>query len=201
MLPWDIIDGGMKTSFFQAEFAKSLREEWTLPPKRQQENAQAAPAGDRLVRLASPAQVRQASAARSPRAPRTPDTPAESARAPCSAPSCRTIGRSSAKLRRSPLTLYCRAGNVTLCPPAPPPRRSQMEKPISFKPSSGPSVKCSSASATFPGGFPLSFGVILTVMAALLPMMQPPASGGSWIRRRARTSRRMPARDAPMASP
>ena len=42
MLPWDIIDGGMKTSFFQAEFAKSLREEWTLPPKRQQENARAA---------------------------------------------------------------------------------------------------------------------------------------------------------------
>ena len=29
-----------------------------------------------------------------------------------------TIGRSSAKLRRSPLTLYCRAGNVTFRPPA-----------------------------------------------------------------------------------
>jgi radical SAM superfamily enzyme YgiQ (UPF0313 family) len=42
-LPWDIIDGGMKTSFFQAEFAKSLREEWTLPPKRQQENARLLP--------------------------------------------------------------------------------------------------------------------------------------------------------------
>jgi radical SAM superfamily enzyme YgiQ (UPF0313 family) len=38
MLPWDIIDGGMKASFFQAEFAKGLREEWTLPPKRAQEN-------------------------------------------------------------------------------------------------------------------------------------------------------------------
>ena len=38
-LPWDIIDGGMKTSFFKDELAKSLREEWTLPPKRQQENA------------------------------------------------------------------------------------------------------------------------------------------------------------------
>ena len=37
-LPWDIIDGGMKASFFQAEFAKGLREEWTLPPKRAQEN-------------------------------------------------------------------------------------------------------------------------------------------------------------------
>ncbi len=42
-LPWDIIDGGMKASFFQAEFAKGLREEWTLPPKRQQENARLLP--------------------------------------------------------------------------------------------------------------------------------------------------------------
>ena len=39
VLPWDIIDGGMKTSFFRAEFDKGLREEWTLPPKRQKENA------------------------------------------------------------------------------------------------------------------------------------------------------------------
>jgi radical SAM superfamily enzyme YgiQ (UPF0313 family) len=38
MLPWDIIDGGMKASFFRAEFDKALREEWTLPPKRQDEN-------------------------------------------------------------------------------------------------------------------------------------------------------------------
>jgi radical SAM superfamily enzyme YgiQ (UPF0313 family) len=43
VLPWDVIDGGMKTSFFQAEFAKSLKEEWTLPPKRQQENARLLP--------------------------------------------------------------------------------------------------------------------------------------------------------------
>ena len=43
MLPWDIIDGGMKTAFFQSEFAKGLREEWTLPPKRQQENARLLP--------------------------------------------------------------------------------------------------------------------------------------------------------------
>jgi radical SAM superfamily enzyme YgiQ (UPF0313 family) len=42
-LPWDVIDGGMKASFFQAEYAKSLREEWTLPPKRQQENARLLP--------------------------------------------------------------------------------------------------------------------------------------------------------------
>jgi radical SAM superfamily enzyme YgiQ (UPF0313 family) len=38
-LPWDIIDGGMKTAFFQSEFDKALRAEWTLPPKRAQENA------------------------------------------------------------------------------------------------------------------------------------------------------------------
>jgi radical SAM superfamily enzyme YgiQ (UPF0313 family) len=39
VLPWDIIDGGMKDTFFRAEYDKSLRGEWTLPPKRQQENA------------------------------------------------------------------------------------------------------------------------------------------------------------------
>ncbi|MBA3886163.1 MAG: radical SAM protein [Acidobacteria bacterium] len=38
VLPWDIIDGGMKASFYRAEFDKGLREEWTLPPKRQKEN-------------------------------------------------------------------------------------------------------------------------------------------------------------------
>src|SRR4030095_1204305 len=43
VLPWDIIDGGMKTSFFKTEFEKSLREEWTLPPKRQKENARLLP--------------------------------------------------------------------------------------------------------------------------------------------------------------
>src|SRR6185503_5788257 len=34
-LPWQIIDGGFKTTFFQSELAKSGRAEWTLPPKRQ----------------------------------------------------------------------------------------------------------------------------------------------------------------------
>jgi radical SAM superfamily enzyme YgiQ (UPF0313 family) len=34
-LPWDIIDGGMKTAFFRAELEKSHRAEWTLPQKRQ----------------------------------------------------------------------------------------------------------------------------------------------------------------------
>src|SRR5262245_43689559 len=46
LLPWDIIDGGMKSSFFQAEFAKALREEWTLPPKRQRENLKLLPVLD-----------------------------------------------------------------------------------------------------------------------------------------------------------
>jgi radical SAM superfamily enzyme YgiQ (UPF0313 family) len=43
VLPWDIIDGGMKSSFFHAEYEKALREEWTLPPKRAQENAKLLP--------------------------------------------------------------------------------------------------------------------------------------------------------------
>src|SRR5207302_3291430 len=59
-------------------------------------------------------------------------------------------------------TLYWRAGNVTLRPS--PRFVSQTEKPISFRPSSGPSLKCSSASASFPGGLPRSFGVILIVI-------------------------------------
>ena len=43
VLPWDIIDGGMKDDFFRTEFSKALREEWTLPPKRQRENARLLP--------------------------------------------------------------------------------------------------------------------------------------------------------------
>ena len=43
ILPWDIIDGGMKASFFHAEFDKGLREEWTMPPKRLKENARLLP--------------------------------------------------------------------------------------------------------------------------------------------------------------
>jgi radical SAM superfamily enzyme YgiQ (UPF0313 family) len=43
VLPWDIIDGGMKDSFFRNEYEKGLREEWTLPPKRQKENARLLP--------------------------------------------------------------------------------------------------------------------------------------------------------------
>jgi radical SAM superfamily enzyme YgiQ (UPF0313 family) len=39
ILPWSIIDGGMKEAFFRGELDKSYREEWTLPPKRAAENA------------------------------------------------------------------------------------------------------------------------------------------------------------------
>jgi radical SAM superfamily enzyme YgiQ (UPF0313 family) len=43
VLPWDIIDGGMKASFFRAEMDKAVRAEWTLPPKRQKENSRFLP--------------------------------------------------------------------------------------------------------------------------------------------------------------
>jgi radical SAM superfamily enzyme YgiQ (UPF0313 family) len=43
VLPWDIIDGGMKDTFFRSEFDKALREEWTLPPKRAKENLKLLP--------------------------------------------------------------------------------------------------------------------------------------------------------------
>jgi radical SAM superfamily enzyme YgiQ (UPF0313 family) len=39
VLPWSIIDGGMKEPFFRSELARSSRAEWTLPPKRAAENA------------------------------------------------------------------------------------------------------------------------------------------------------------------
>ncbi len=45
-LPWQIIDGGFKSSFFRAELEKSLRAEWTMPPKRAKENV---PEIDRLI--------------------------------------------------------------------------------------------------------------------------------------------------------
>ena len=43
VLPWDIIDGGMKSSFFRGELAKSARAEWTLPAKRARESAKLLP--------------------------------------------------------------------------------------------------------------------------------------------------------------
>jgi radical SAM superfamily enzyme YgiQ (UPF0313 family) len=43
VLPWDIIDGGMKAAFYRSEYEKSTRAEWTLPPKRAQENTRLLP--------------------------------------------------------------------------------------------------------------------------------------------------------------
>jgi radical SAM superfamily enzyme YgiQ (UPF0313 family) len=43
ILPWDIIDGGLKAAFYRSEFEKSLRAEWTLPPKRLAENIRLLP--------------------------------------------------------------------------------------------------------------------------------------------------------------
>ena len=43
VLPWSIIDGGMKETFFRGELDRSLRAEWTLPPKRAAENARLLP--------------------------------------------------------------------------------------------------------------------------------------------------------------
>ena len=43
VLPWSIIDGGMKDQFFRGEFDKAMRAEWTLPPKRAKENARLLP--------------------------------------------------------------------------------------------------------------------------------------------------------------
>ena len=43
LLPWDIIDGGLKQGFYRAEFDKGLREEWTLPPKRHKDNERLIP--------------------------------------------------------------------------------------------------------------------------------------------------------------
>jgi hypothetical protein len=37
VLPWSIIDGGLKETFFRAELDRSFQEQWTLPAKRQLE--------------------------------------------------------------------------------------------------------------------------------------------------------------------
>jgi hypothetical protein len=47
VLPWDVIDGGMKRSFFRAEFERGLRAEWTVatPPSPPAPPAPRTPAG------------------------------------------------------------------------------------------------------------------------------------------------------------
>ncbi len=39
VLPWDILDGGTKKAFFESEFAKGLREEWTVASGRRSGDA------------------------------------------------------------------------------------------------------------------------------------------------------------------
>jgi radical SAM superfamily enzyme YgiQ (UPF0313 family) len=43
VLPWDIIDGGLKSGFLRTELDKAFREEWTLPAKRQKDQARLLP--------------------------------------------------------------------------------------------------------------------------------------------------------------
>ncbi len=38
VLPWDIIDGGQRSTFFRGELDKAMKAEWTLPAKRAREN-------------------------------------------------------------------------------------------------------------------------------------------------------------------
>src|SRR5436190_13938586 len=103
-------------------------------------------------------------------------------------------GRSSEKLRRSPFTEYCRAGNVTFFPPS---RRSHTAKPLSFIPLSGPASasKTTSASASFPAGEPCSLGMIFTDtsspfdldMVVLQDCRGPETDGSGWFARVLRT--------------
>src|SRR5882724_5858704 len=92
-----------------------------------------APAGDPIVRLKPDATVQPATADCSSNAAYASRINSRSL--VCAVAS--TIGRRSAKLRRSPLTVYWREGNVTLRPPPPRRLRSQIENPISFSPSRG----------------------------------------------------------------
>jgi hypothetical protein len=43
VLPWDIIDGGLKAAFFRTEAEKSLRAEWTVPPGRAKDTGRLLP--------------------------------------------------------------------------------------------------------------------------------------------------------------
>jgi radical SAM superfamily enzyme YgiQ (UPF0313 family) len=43
VLPWDVIDGGMKAAFFRSEFDKGLRAEWTMPARRKRGSGETLP--------------------------------------------------------------------------------------------------------------------------------------------------------------
>jgi hypothetical protein len=44
VLPWEIIDGGLRADFFRSELEKSRRAEWTLPARRARDNPALLPA-------------------------------------------------------------------------------------------------------------------------------------------------------------
>ncbi len=106
--------------------------------------------------------------------PRAPHTPAGSSRGHDPGPLRRREAATAHNSGALPGRSTCLAGNVTLRPF--PVFRSQTANPISFSPSRGPCVKCSSASASLPGGVPLSLGTILMVIvsAPLTGRLAPP---------------------------
>ena len=128
VLPWDIIDGGMKASFFRSEFDKGLREEWTLPPKRAAGKPRSSFRSS--IRYRSGITPYAAHRARLALVLRDRRRRIRSRTRSCAVAS--PSGRSSAKLRRSPLTEYWRAGNVTLRPL--PVLRSQIRKANQLQP-------------------------------------------------------------------
>ena len=198
VLPWDIIDGGMKEQFFRGELEKSLRAEWTLPPKRAKENARLLPVLP-MSGLSQPCARRRSQLATATCASNS-RTPAGSARARRScACDVAARGRSSAKLRRSPLTDVAarRKRDVAARRRCAAPRRAN---PISLRPCSSPSVKCSSASASFPGGFPLSFGMILTTMIVSSRVWPCAPLAGAALGSRSRRDARRDARVFPRVS-
>lgn len=46
VLPWDIIDGGQRATFFRGELDKAMKAEWTLPAKRVKDHATAVSAAN-----------------------------------------------------------------------------------------------------------------------------------------------------------
>ena len=90
VLPWNIIDGGMKEPFFRAEFEKSTRAEWDAAAQARQ--GERAPAAGVELRARSGATVTSGTTAAGDAAPfnsrwrpglRSPSTPAAPGRAPC----------------------------------------------------------------------------------------------------------------------
>ena len=161
MLPWDIIDGGMKSLVLPRGVRQGPPRGMDAAPEalvREQE----VPAGPDL---ATP----------SPR-PRPPACSCVRLENQVAEPVLRRAVDGRPEQRERPalaIDRVVRAGNVTFRPV--PLLRSHTLKPISFSPSSGPSLKCSSASASLPGGLPLSFATILMVMTiSPAPSMRKP---------------------------